>query len=94
MNLFKSLRGAPAPGVAVLQCRASDVAATLAATSLSPTFISGYVSPHVDIDPVARAVTARFPGVPVMLCSTAGELCGGNESLYCGTGDSWVDPVL
>ena len=94
MNLFKSLRGAPAPGVAVLQCRASDVAATLAATSLSPTFISGYVSPHVDIDPVARAVTARFPGVPVMLCSTAGELCGGNESLYCGTGDSWDRVVI
>jgi hypothetical protein len=26
--------------------------------------------------------------VPVMLCSTAGELCGG-EALYCATGDSW-----
>jgi len=94
VNLFKSLRGAPSQGVAVLQCRASEVAATLAATSLSPTFISGYVSPHVDIDPIARAVTARFPGVPVMLCSTAGELCGDNESLYCRTGDSWDRVVI
>ena len=94
MNLFKSLRGAPAPGVVILQCRASEVVATLAATSISPTFISGYVSPHVDIDPVARAVAARFPGVPVMLCSTAGELCGDNESLYCRTGDSWDRVVI
>jgi len=94
VNLFKSLRGTPAPGVVILQCRASEVVATLAATSISPTFISGYVSPHVDIDPVARAVAARFPGVPVMLCSTAGELCGDNESLYCRTGDSWDRVVI
>ncbi len=94
MKLFKRLRSAPAPGVEVLQCRASEIVTTLASTSLSPTFVSGYVSPHVDIDPIARAVTARFPGVPVMLCSTAGELCGDGESLYCRTGDSWDRVVI
>jgi len=65
VNLFKKLRGASAPGVVTLQCRASEVGQTLASASISPTFVSGYVSPHVDIEPVARAVTARFPGVPV-----------------------------
>ncbi|TYC55957.1 chemotaxis protein [Zoogloea oleivorans] len=94
MNLFKKLRGASAPGVVTLQCRASEVGQTLASASISPTFVSGYVSPHVDIEPVARAVTARFPGVPLMLCSTAGELCASDESLYCRTGDSWDRVVL
>ena len=94
MNLFKKLRGASAPGVVTLQCRASEVGQTLTSASITPTFVSGYVSPHVDIEQVARAVTARFPGVPVMLCSTAGELCASDESLYCRTGDSWDRVVL
>jgi hypothetical protein len=94
MNLFKSLRGASAPGVVTLQCRASEVAQRLASASIAPTFVGGYVSPHVDIDQVARAVTTRFPGVPVMLCSTAGELCGETDSLYCHTGEHWDRVVL
>ncbi|RTL42805.1 MAG: chemotaxis protein [Rhodocyclaceae bacterium] len=61
---------------------------------MAPTFVGGYVSPHVDIDQVARAVTARFPGVPVMLCSTAGELCGETDNLYCHTGEHWDRVVL
>ena len=79
---------APQPGVRTLQCRAADVASTLATVAIQPTFISAYVSPHVDIEPVARAVTGRFPGVPVMLCSTAGELCSQDQTLYCATGNS------
>ncbi|WP_298625292.1 methyl-accepting chemotaxis protein [uncultured Zoogloea sp.] len=94
MNLFSKLRAAPQPGVRTLQCRAADVASTLATVAIQPTFISAYVSPHVDIEPVARAVTGRFPGVPVMLCSTAGELCSQDQTLYCATGNSWDRVVI
>ncbi|MBN9696590.1 MAG: FIST C-terminal domain-containing protein [Zoogloea sp.] len=94
MKLFKNLGRPASPGVLTLQCRSADVGAQLAAARFTPTFVSGYVSPHVDIEPVARAVTARFPGVPVMLCSTAGELCSGGDALYCRTGESWDRVVI
>jgi len=94
VNLFNKLRSAPQPGVHTLQCRAGDLTAALAAVAIQPTFVSGYVSPHVDIESVARAVTARFPGVPTMLCSTAGELCSGGGPLYCATGNSWDRVVV
>ncbi len=75
MKLFTKLRGASQSGVATLQCRAAELEQAVAALAIKPTFISGYVSPHLDIEQVARTVTRQFPGVPVMLCSTAGELC-------------------
>jgi hypothetical protein len=49
-------------GVAMLQCRAAELEQALAALSIKPTFINAYVSPHLDIDQVARTVTRRFPG--------------------------------
>ncbi len=95
MRLFNKLRGKSAAGVITLQCRAAEVESVLAAAAIAPTLVCGYVSPHVDIDTVARAVTARFPGVPTMVCSTAGELCGGDDgTLYCRTGESWDRVVL
>ncbi len=94
MKLFDKFLGAPAVAVQTVQCRSAELAPTLATVTLRPAFICGYVSPHVDIDPVARAVTARFPGVPVMLCSTAGELCATERELYCPTGDAWDRVVL
>ena len=82
------------PGVAIVRCRATEVAQQLDAVRLTPTFIGGYVSPHVDIDGVARAVRAKFPNVPLALCSTAGELCGEGGSVYCDTGERWETVVL
>ncbi|MBL8436205.1 MAG: FIST C-terminal domain-containing protein [Zoogloea sp.] len=94
MKLFTKLRGASQSGVATLQCRAAELEQAVAALAIKPTFISGYVSPHLDIEQVARTVTRQFPGVPVMLCSTAGELCSAGEGLYCNTGDQWDRVVL
>ncbi|MCK6386582.1 MAG: methyl-accepting chemotaxis protein [Zoogloea sp.] len=94
MKLFTKMRGTSQSGVATLQCRAAELEKAVAALSIKPTFISGYVSPHLDIDQVARTVTRRFPGVPVMLCSTAGELCSAGEGLYCSTGEQWDRVVL
>ena len=94
MKFFSKLRGTSMSGVAMLQCRAAELEQALAALSIKPTFINAYVSPHLDIDQVARTVTRRFPGVPIMLCSTAGELCSAGEGLYCSTGDQWDRVVL
>ena len=81
-------------GVAIVRCRADAVAGQVAQVKCSPTFVGGFVSPHVDIDAVARAVRARFPNVPLALCSTAGELCSDAGSVYCGTGERWENVVL
>jgi hypothetical protein len=83
-----------AQGVVIVRCRPGEVAQRLEALKLTPTFIAGYVSPHVDIDAVARALRSRFASVPMALCSTAGELCSESESVYCSTGERWESVVL
>ena len=74
-----------AAGVITLQSRSGELAAALSGVTLQPTFIAGFVSPHVEIETVAQTVRNRFPGVPIMLCSTAGELCSSGGSVYCPT---------
>lgn len=95
MKFFGRQRGAAGgAGVITLQTTSRGLTEALAQVRITPTFVSGYVSPHVDIDAVAQALRARFGAVPMALCSTAGELCGGNDSLYCATGASWDRVVL
>jgi hypothetical protein len=94
MNLFKSLRSGSQPGVHTLEATSSGLAAALASVTLRATFVVAYVSPHVDLDGVARTLGARFSGVPLMLCSTAGELCSTGGGLYCRSGESWDRVVV
>jgi len=61
-------------GAIALQSTVNGLTAELDKVRFSPTFVSAYVSPHVDIDQIAKVLVARFPGVPMMICSTAGEL--------------------
>lgn len=49
-----------ADGVLSLLGSASQLAQQLAALRFDPTYIAGFVSPHVDIDAVARQLTQRF----------------------------------
>ena len=81
-------------GAIALQSSSAGLAGELEKLRISPTLVSAYVSPHIDIDQVARAVTSRFPGVPLMICSTAGELHADGEQLYCPTGPSWDRVVV
>ncbi|MBU0601560.1 MAG: FIST C-terminal domain-containing protein [Gammaproteobacteria bacterium] len=83
MKLFGRRAGACKTGVHTLQTRVSELDARLAAAGAEPSFVSGYVSPEVDIDRVARSVRARFPGVALTLSTTAGELCSEGGALYC-----------
>ncbi|MCW3149319.1 methyl-accepting chemotaxis protein [Stutzerimonas stutzeri] len=78
-----------AEGVHSLLCSAAQLPQQLAALRFRPTYVAGFVSPHVDLDAIARQLTQRFPLATISLCSTAGELSSQNAHLYCSTGDSW-----
>jgi hypothetical protein len=79
VNLFKRLRSAPAPGVEVLQCRASEIDNPRVDFCSRPPLSVVMCRPMWTLTPL-HALSLRFPGVPVMLCS-AGELCGEREPL-------------
>ncbi len=81
-------------GAVALQSTAAGIAAELEKVKISPTFVCAYVSPHVDIDRVAGVLAARFAGVPMMVCSTAGELHADGQRLYCSTGNRWDRVVV
>ncbi|QLF93700.1 FIST C-terminal domain-containing protein [Pseudomonas sp. ABC1] len=89
----RSGRGAGA-GVANLVCSQGQLAQTLASVKLAPTYICGFVSPHVDIDAVARQLSQRFPQAAISLSSTAGELSSEASKLYCDTNGQWDRVVL
>ena len=76
-----------APGVHTLQTSRPELDANLNELRFKPSFISGYVAPGVDLDQVAAIIAARLPGIPMVLTSTAGELCGSGDRLYCEGGD-------
>ena len=94
MGIFGKMRAASGSGVSVVQSRVSDLSASLAGLTVKPCFVVGFVSPHVDIDGVAAIIKRAFPSVPMMLSSTAGELCSSPGGLYCSTGQSWDRVVL
>lgn len=83
MTFFRSSR--ESQGVSLLSGTVQQVATQLTALSCRPSFISGYVSPDVDIASVASAIKQAHPEAPMLLCSTAGELCSAETSLYCPT---------
>jgi len=94
MKWFGKTVGGKSDGVVTLRTRSSELAGALDAVSIKPTLVCGYVSPHVDIDAVARTLRARFPGAPMQLCSTAGELCAQDGAIYCAADASWDQVVV
>jgi uncharacterized protein YoxC len=81
-------------GTQSITCSANDLEQALNGVRLTPVLITGFVSPHLDIDRVASAIKARFGNSAISLCTTSGELCNSAEALYCATGDSWDRVVL
>ena len=66
-------------GVYTLQSSSQHLGEQLGGLRCNPAFISGYVAPGVDLDRVAGIISTHFAGVPTVLTSTAGELCGGMQ---------------
>jgi hypothetical protein len=81
-------------GAIAIQSTTGTLSSDLEKVRITPTFVSAYVSPHVDIDQVARVLASRFSGVPMTICSTAGELHADAGRLYCSTGKSWDRVVV
>ena len=81
-------------GIATLRTTSAELAAHLATVNFDPVLILGYASPHLDIDRLSATVRQRFPSASLLICSTAGELCGSADSLYCQTGEQWDNVVL
>ena len=81
-------------GTATLTSTANDLEAGLAALRITPTLITGFISPHLDIDAIAARLRRRFPHASISLCTTSGELCNAPRSLYCATGERWDRIVL
>ncbi len=81
-------------GVLSVITSARELSAKLSALSFDPVYLTGFVSPHVDFDQVARSVAARFPNAKISLCTTSGELCSSNDSLYCAADNQWDRIVL
>nr|WP_321466594.1 methyl-accepting chemotaxis protein [uncultured Desulfobulbus sp.] len=81
-------------GCVVLESTSGKLASQLAALTIKPTFIVAYVSPHIDIDRVAGQLANRFPGAPMSICSTAGELHANQGGLYCPGGSQWDRVVV
>lgn len=81
-------------GTFSLVCKAGELEGSLQALRFNPVFLSGFISPHLDIDQVARQLKQRFPTCAISLCTTSGELSNASEQLYCATGERWDRIVL
>lgn len=57
-------------------------------------FISGYASPHLDLDKVASTIRKVFNDTQLLICSSSGELCNIESKLYFDTPATWDNIVL
>jgi hypothetical protein len=94
MKWFGKQKASTTAGVVTLRGSSAQIPTLLAGVTLKPTFICAYVSPHLNIEEVASSVSSRFPGVALMMSTTAGELCGTTGELYCPTAERWDNVVI
>lgn len=59
LSLLKKAR-ADRQGTATLTSTANDLDAALTALRITPTLITGFISPHLDIDVIAAKLKRRF----------------------------------
>jgi hypothetical protein len=73
--------------------------ADLTVDGASPSFVVGFISPHLDFAAVSRQIKARLdPATHFVAVSTAGELASDPNAqaqpLYCAAPDTWSSVVL
>lgn len=83
-----------AAGVTTLQCSGGNLPEKLNQLDIAATLVCAYISPHCDFDGVVETLNARFGDVPMMICTTAGELHADGGRLYCLTGSRWDSVVV
>ena len=92
-TLFNKTRAASQGSISVV-CSAGELERELQSLRLNPVLVTGFISPHVDLDQVARRIKQRFPNSTISLCTTSGELTSSASQLYQATGDRWDRIVL
>lgn len=80
--------------VITIQSSLADLPEKLQTLPFTPTFVSGYASPHIDLEKVASAIKRSIPSSKLLICSTSGELCNDGQKLYCDTPQVWDNVVL
>lgn len=79
----------------VMCCTLDCLQEQLASLPFSPVFITGYASPHLDLNRVVQTIKSAYPAAKMLLCSSAGELCGvDGKTLYCDAPERWDNVVL
>ncbi len=81
-------------GVITLQCAEESLPEKLNQLDIAAKFVCAYISPHCDFDGVVKILNTYFDGVPMMMCTTAGELHADAGKLYCPAGSSWNNVVV
>ncbi len=95
MKPFRLFSKASSPRSPVsVVCSSSELEKKLQALTIDPVFITGFVSPHLDLDAIARRIRQRFGQCTLSLCTTSGELYNDDKQLYCDTGEQWDRIVL
>ena len=94
MRLFGRDSPPSGPEVATLSASEAGLAARLATVAFAPSLVCAYVSPHLDIARIAKLLTDRFADAPIMISTTAGELCARPSGLYCPADGQWDNVVV
>jgi len=81
-------------GVVTLQCAEDSLPEKLNQFDIAAKLVCAYISPHCDFDGVVKILNTYFDGVPMMVCTTAGELYADAGKLYCPTGSRWNNVVV
>lgn len=82
--------------VQTLRCASHDVERQVSQVAGDVALIIGFVSPHINIDDVAKSIKRAKPKAKLLLCSSAGELChdARNAGMYCDAPAQWDGVVL
>lgn len=84
MRILPFSRRSSVQDVYTLHCAVRELDGRLGAVPFQTSFAVAFVSPEADINLCARKLVARFPDTPVLLSTTAGEICRQESGpMYC-----------
>ena len=93
-NVGQSGPTIPEDDMKVVKATLESLDAKISDVPFKPAFISGFVSPHIDISQVVGKIKKVYPHTKILICSTSGELCGEGSDLYCDAPETWDNIVL
>ena len=77
-----------------IQTSQKDLANELGKVPFAPVFLTGFISPYLDVSNISRIIKEKFPQCKFLICSSAGEVCNEGGHLYCEASGNWDNIVL